>query len=45
VEWAVSPASICVPGWTGPWWGNYFMTLEPQGSVDAPQLATLAGHL
>jgi endoglucanase len=36
-------------GWTwwsaGPWWGNYFMTLEPQGSVDAPQLATLAGHL
>ena len=36
-------------GWTwwsaGPWWGNYFMTLEPQGNVDAPQLATLASHL
>ena len=36
-------------GWAwwsaGPWWGNYFMTLEPQGNVDAPQFATLAGHL
>ncbi|HEY5948034.1 MAG TPA: glycoside hydrolase family 5 protein [Kofleriaceae bacterium] len=36
-------------GWTwwsaGPWWGNYFMTLEPQNGVDAPQLATLAAHL
>jgi endoglucanase len=36
-------------GWVwwsaGPWWGSYFMTLEPQGSVDAPQFATLAGHL
>lgn len=36
-------------GWTwwsaGPWWGNYFMTLEPTGSVDAPQMATLAPHL
>lgn len=35
-------------GWTwwsaGPWWGNYFMTLEPQNGVDAPQLATLAAH-
>lgn len=36
-------------GWTwwsaGPWWGNYFMSLEPQNGVDAPQLATLAAHL
>jgi endoglucanase len=36
-------------GWTwwsaGPWWGNYFMTLEPSGSADAPQMATLAPHL
>jgi endoglucanase len=36
-------------GWTwwsaGPWWGNYFMTLEPTNNTDAPQLATLAAHL
>lgn len=36
-------------GWTwwsaGPWWGNYFMTLEPQNNTDAPQFATLATHL
>ena len=36
-------------GWTwwsaGPWWGTYFMSLEPQNGVDAPQLATLAAHL
>lgn len=36
-------------GWAwwsaGPWWGNYFMTLEPQNGVDAPQFATLATHL
>lgn len=24
---------------------DYFMTLEPQGTIDAPQLATLSGHL
>jgi endoglucanase len=36
-------------GWTwwsaGPWWGSYFMSLEPQGSGDAAQMATLAPHL
>jgi len=36
-------------GWTwwsaGPWWQTYFMSLEPQSGVDAPQLATLATHL
>jgi endoglucanase len=36
-------------GWTwwsaGPWWQTYFMSLEPQGTADAPQLATLLMHL
>ena len=37
-------------GWSwwsaGPWWPtNYFLLLEPQNSVDAPQMATLAAHL
>lgn len=36
-------------GWSwwaaGPWWGNYFFTLEPSGPVDAPQLQWLLPHL
>jgi endoglucanase len=36
-------------GWTwwsaGPWWGNYFMTLEPKNGADAPQMAVLVNHL
>jgi endoglucanase len=36
-------------GWAwwsaGPWWGNYFMSIEPQGSTDAAQMTTLAPHL
>jgi endoglucanase len=33
-------------GWTywaaGPWWGNYFLSIEPTGGGDAPQMAVLA---
>jgi endoglucanase len=36
-------------GWTywaaGPWWGNYFMSLEPRSGADAPQMAPLVRHL
>jgi endoglucanase len=36
-------------GWTywaaGPWWSDYFMSLEPDGSVDAPQMRALAPYL
>src|SRR5579859_8102070 len=36
-------------GWTywaaGPRWGDYLFTLEPQGSVDRPQMAILAKHI
>ena len=36
-------------GWTywsgGPWWGEYIFTLEPNGSGDRPQLASLLPHL
>jgi endoglucanase len=36
-------------GWAwwaaGPWWGNYFFTLEPSGGQDQPQLAILLKHL
>ncbi|HEX2749646.1 MAG TPA: glycoside hydrolase family 5 protein, partial [Verrucomicrobiales bacterium] len=37
-------------GWTwwsaGPWWGNYFMSLEPgAGNTDRPQMAPLLNHL
>jgi endoglucanase len=36
-------------GWAwwsaGPWWGNYFLSLEPVSGGDAPQMATLAAHL
>ncbi|MBM7112483.1 glycoside hydrolase family 5 protein [Archangium primigenium] len=36
-------------GWTywagGPWWGDYFYSLEPQGGTDTPQLGALSGHL
>jgi endoglucanase len=36
-------------GWSywaaGPWWGNYEFSIEPEGSTDAPQMATLAKHL
>jgi endoglucanase len=32
-------------GWTwwaaGPWWGNYFMSLEPKSGVDAPQMTNV----
>jgi endoglucanase len=35
-------------GWTwwagGPWWGNYFTSLEPSGSTDKPQMTWLAPH-
>ncbi len=36
-------------GWTywaaGPWWGDYFSSLEPNGGVDKPQMDTLEPHL
>jgi endoglucanase len=36
-------------GWTwwaaGPWWGSYMYSLEPNGSVDKPQMSTLAPFL
>jgi len=36
-------------GWTywagGPWWGDYFTTLEPKNGVDRPQMSALASHL
>jgi len=36
-------------GWTywaaGPWWGDYFTSLDPSGGADKPQMATLAPHL
>jgi endoglucanase len=36
-------------GWTywaaGPWWGDYFMSIEPVGRRDAPQMEVLAPHL
>ncbi len=36
-------------GWTwwagGPWWGNYFMTLEPTDGVERPQMSVLERHL
>jgi len=36
-------------GWTywsaGPWWGEYELTLEPSGSVDRPQMASLTPYL
>jgi endoglucanase len=36
-------------GWTywaaGPWWGDYFTTLEPNGSTDRPQMDALESHL
>lgn len=37
-------------GWTwwaaGPWWGNYFMSVEPQnGASNAPQLNVLLNHI
>jgi endoglucanase len=32
-------------GWTwwpaGPWWGNYFMSIEPKSGIDAPQMANI----
>jgi endoglucanase len=36
-------------GWmwwsAGPWWGNYALSIEPQGGVDRPMMAVLAKHL
>jgi endoglucanase len=36
-------------GWAywaaGPWWGDYFSSLEPQNGVDAPQMTALVPHL
>lgn len=36
-------------GWVwwaaGPWWGNYMYSIEPNGTVDKPQMATLAPYL
>lgn len=36
-------------GWTywaaGPWWDGYMFSIEPQGGVDAPQMATIKTHL
>lgn len=36
-------------GWSwwaaGPWWGNYFTTLEPNNGQDAPQLSWLLPHI
>jgi endoglucanase len=36
-------------GWTywaaGPWWGDYYTTLEPLNGVDRPQMDALESHL
>lgn len=36
-------------GWiwwaAGPWWGAYFMSIEPSGNVDKPQMSVLAPYL
>ena len=36
-------------GWTywaaGPWWGNYFLSIEPQNGQDRPQMAVLEQHM
>jgi endoglucanase len=36
-------------GWTywaaGPWWGDYFMSIEPVDGVDRPQMGPLSKHL
>jgi endoglucanase len=36
-------------GWmwwsAGPWWGNYFMTLEPNNGADVAQMTVLLQHL
>jgi endoglucanase len=36
-------------GWTywaaGPWWGDYFMSIEPVDGVDRPQMGPLSMHL
>jgi endoglucanase len=29
----------------GPWWGNYMFSIEPQNSIDKPQMAILEEHL
>lgn len=35
-------------GWAywagGPWWSDYFLSIEPTGSTDKPQMAALAPH-
>ncbi|MDO6761165.1 cellulase family glycosylhydrolase [Tamlana sp. 2_MG-2023] len=38
----------CINGtyWAGgPWWGNYILSVEPDGSTDKPQMAILEKHL
>ncbi len=38
----------CIGGtaWSaGPWWGDYPLSLEPEGGVDRPQMAVLEQHL
>jgi len=36
-------------GWTwwsaGPWWGNYFLSIEPANGQDKPQMSSLLKHL
>ena len=36
-------------GWSwwaaGPWWGNYFLSIEPNGGHDAPMMSVLERHL
>ena len=36
-------------GWTywaaGPWWGDYFLSIEPVNGVDRPQMTVLSRHL
>jgi endoglucanase len=36
-------------GWTywaaGPWWGDYFMSIEPLDGEDRPQMEPLSWHL
>lgn len=36
-------------GWTywaaGPWWGDYFMSIEPNNGADRPQMTVLSRHL
>ena len=36
-------------GWTywaaGPWWGNYFMSIEPENGNDRLQMSVLLQHL